>query len=84
MATGYYTNLRNTTVCGSAMVSYLSGDDIKATQFEAAMSNTPEITMGNADHVLTVDELIQAAVSQQLIYNTKVIMSYLTKNIIIN
>jgi len=69
MATGYFNRVFDTVVSGNALLSSLSGDDVRALEFEAAVSNVPPLDLAAAlaSNTISVDELIQAALPSGLV-----------------
>lgn len=61
-----YTRISNTVVSGSELLSNLSGDDVRALNFQDSINNEPPINAEVAP-VLTVDQLVQATTSRLLV-----------------
>lgn len=67
MSSSNYTRIENTVVSGSQLLGSLSGDDVKALNFQAALSRNDPIVLSTANYTLTVDDFVQAAVSKQMV-----------------
>jgi len=71
--TGYYNRMDNTVISGNQLVSYLTGEDVRDLEFEAAIKSPPTLlpTIGPstltsaASALMTPQQLIQATVRQQ-------------------
>lgn len=67
MSTSSYTRVENTTVSGSELLGSLSGDDVRALNFQAALSRNDPIVLTNANYTLTTADIVQATAGIQMI-----------------
>lgn len=81
MATGYYKRVFDTEIQGSALISALSGNDVKALEFSAYTTGGDMVILGNTGYNLTADDLLQASIDQLIIANsTSAAAAALTSN----
>lgn len=65
MATGY--RMINTTVSGSALLSGLDGDDVRALEFEAANKQLPALVVDDAQIEIEATHWVQASIGSLLL-----------------
>lgn len=65
MATGY--RMINTTVSGSALLSGLDGDDVRALEFEAANKQLPALEVDDAEIEIEATHWVQASIGSLLL-----------------
>lgn len=62
-----YTRVSNTNVSGNELLSNLSGDDVRALNFQDAINGEDPVTNASLARTLTADELVQAATDRLLV-----------------
>lgn len=67
MSTGYYNRVENTVVNGSQLQSYLTGDNIRVLEFDAALKMPPIKFINNESLSLSANEWIQASISSLVV-----------------
>jgi hypothetical protein len=70
MSSCYYSRVSNTTISGAALLSTLTGEDVNALNFQGKLTRNPTIALTTANHALTVDELVQSVLDEQLVDGT--------------
>jgi len=69
MSTSTFTRVENDLVSGS-LLSGLTGDNVKALNFQAALAPNAPIVLTTANYTMSVDDWVQAAISKQIVDGT--------------